>query len=966
MTIWIAPQAGEVERTLSAVGEPALRRLFFQELENPEWLAPLASLGVFSDPGVVETDEGVTAWPWPEGDYLRRVADEHPQEVAALLQRLTDSENPWVVRTLVDIAAALPVADLVKLVPGIAGIVRRGASRVDESRLAVIVERLLEADERKQARKLMDALFGPVSGGEEEMAFGTRTRIASSIDDYWYKELLGRLTSKIADLGIEGLKLSTGWLMRAVEIVTDGEEAQSMGIWRPSIEASDQNTGLYDIDDALVDLVRDVAASVSHDLASCEAVDFLNSRDDFLVRRIAVGLVATLAGSETCPEDVLAAGVAMLMDASLLDIDARPEYARLAESVAPRLSQTEADDWASFLLDGRWLPSEDRLRRMAAWAEGDPDAITDDDISKEKRRLVHRLLSGFSSVLSGRLADAFDELETEFGPVDHPRFSSYVESFTGPTSPLSAAELENMSTEEVLAYLREWTPDHMGSFGPSVEGLGRVLEGVVQQRPERYAELQIDLLSLKPTYARSIVEGWAKAVKNGYRPSRELWATLTRLARHERDERIADAQVNFDDDPRWRIAHGSLVRLATAIADVEQDWAQLQAAWHVLLPLTSHEDPTPEHEARYGGTNMDSLTLSLNTVRPAAIRGAMHILSALRRLEGADVSNEEVNQLRAEVLETLAAHVGPEADPSLAVAAAFGEGFGRLWNADESWVEHHQPALVEAAAQQRIEAREWADVVVSVALRSYAPNPAVLRMLRPALAVVLSRQYAQVTHLDGWRERRTAVENAGTQVIWCLGLGTISLDDPLVEELFSGSVSVEALSESLGHHGWQLTQIKGNADPEDPPAEFLERSRSLIEWRLEEARRGHGSFAELQQFHWWIKSGAFEASWWLPILDEVTAAEVVLDKTFLGEALAEASKTDAATTIRVFDRLIAVGEYWQRYDLIRHAPPIVAAALTTEDRTSRGLARSLMDRFAREGNLDVVAEIQRLAEPGPA
>src|SRR5258708_7482211 len=120
MSSWAVPEEAEVARTLSAGGEPALRRLFFNELENPEWLAPLAKRGVFADPGLVESQEGYRAWPWPEGDYLLRVAPERPAEVTALLKEVADSDNPWVQRALVEVAAVLPVADLAALVPAIA------------------------------------------------------------------------------------------------------------------------------------------------------------------------------------------------------------------------------------------------------------------------------------------------------------------------------------------------------------------------------------------------------------------------------------------------------------------------------------------------------------------------------------------------------------------------------------------------------------------------------------------------------------------------------------------------------------------------------------------------------------------------------------------------------------------------------------------------------------------------------
>src|SRR5690606_30022214 len=40
-----------------------------------------------------------------------------------------------------------------------------------------------------------------------------------------------------------------------------------------------------------------------------------------------------------------------------------------------------------------------------------------------------------------------------------------------------------------------------------------------------------------------------------------------------------------------------------------------EEVWPILERLAQNPDPTPEHESRYGGSNMDPATLSLNTVR---------------------------------------------------------------------------------------------------------------------------------------------------------------------------------------------------------------------------------------------------------------------------------------------------------------------------------------------------------------
>lgn len=953
MSSWAVPEEMEVAKTLSAVGEPTLRRLFFHELENPEWLEPLAQLGVFADPGIIETDDGYKAWPWPEGDYLRRIAPDRPVEVTLLLKKLTESNNPWVQRTLVEIAAAVPVAQAIQLVPGIVKLLASRPDRVDERQIANLVERLLDEGKLREARKLLGVLFSPIPGDEEEMALGSRRRISSPIDDYWYKELLARLAPRVASLGLDGLKLAVGWLLRAVEIRTTDLPEDSFGIWRPSIGPHSQNAGLYEIDDALIDTVRDVGVAVTRASGTREAIDFLNGRQSFLVRRI--GLEVSASSVEDGADEVMAVSYEMLLDDSLLGLDARPEYAHLARVLVPRLTNEELEEWTQFILRGSWLPTEESLRRVAAWPDNDPATTSSEEIDRERRRLTHRLLSAFRMVLSGELADKFAALVAEFGEASHPEFTSYVESFTGPTSPLPADTLKEMTAREIANYLTGWEPQPSHHLGPTVLGLARILETVVAADPARFEQLHGELVELKPPYVRAIVSGWGQAVKSGYRPSSELWGTLAQLANHKRIEIAPDGDVNFDDDPRWQWVHRSLVDLASAVINEDSELTQLEAVWRVLKPLTDHFDPTTAFEEEYGGNNMDPLTLSLNTVRPSALRGAIHLLTVL-----AGEASERALENRLDVLSRLSLHVGPSQDPSLAVAAVFGEGIGRIWNVDESWVAARWLGLTGDITSPEAVKRTWADVVVSVALRVYQPGPATLRMMRPTLQTVFSSQYSAYEHTAGWREQHSAVQAAAWHVMWTVAQGVIQLDDPLTTALFSGSVEVDVLSEALGHLGWQLMHIIGDKNREDPPPQFLDRARNLVEARLAAARKGKGLFAELSQFHWWIKSNAFEIDWWLPILAEITEHGVRVRSAFVGEALEKAAQRDSLTTIIIFERLIEETDYWRKYDLIQHAAKILSSALGSGDQGAAAKARMMMDSFAREGHLDVIDQIEQL------
>ena len=74
---------------------------------------------------------------------------------------------------------------------------------------------------------------------------------------------------------------------------------------------------------------------------------------------------------------------------------------------------------------------------------------------------------------------------------------------------------------------------------------------------------------------------------------------------------------------------------------------------------------------------MDALTLSLNTVRPVAIRALIRLV---HRFPGSFAS--------ADALAVIETHLG-DRDRSIAVAAAIGEGMARLYDSARPWLESH-------------------------------------------------------------------------------------------------------------------------------------------------------------------------------------------------------------------------------------------------------------------------------------
>ena len=93
--------------------------------------------------------------------------------------------------------------------------------------------------------------------------------------------------------------------------------------------------------------------------------------------------------------------------------------------------------------------------------------------------------------------------------------------------------------------------------------------------------------------------------------------------------------------------------------------------WDVLSSLADDPEPTPKHEQRYGGSNMDPATLSINTTRGNAMHAVVrYALWVRRHIELTSYRKEHIKQgfeEMPEVREILDYHLKPSHDPALAI-----------------------------------------------------------------------------------------------------------------------------------------------------------------------------------------------------------------------------------------------------------------------------------------------------------
>jgi len=558
----------------------------------------------------------------------------------------------------------------------------------------------------------------------------------------------------------------------------------------------------------------------------------------------------------------------------------------------------------------------------------------------------HRLLTAVGlDQLRGELRERLEALNQTEGVIDKPVERSIEIGAGGPDSPLTAVEMEGMSDETLLAHLAAWHPNPNDWHGPTHQGQGEILSESLASTPQRFIAHLDRVENLRPTYIRAVLRGWQLAVEADRAIPWEEALRLSRWAVRQNDQSAVEIEGHeFDDDDGFRntkfqVAHllGSSLRLIES-AQAAIPAALLEAATDILLELASY--PEPENEDERGKKNgSDPLTRSLNTVRPVAIRGLIYLVH--RRPEALSA---------AVALDRLAAHISP-GDPSLAVAAVFGEGTGRLYDGAKPWMLNHANALFggvgpSTPAQQ---------VALSTALAAYGYHPALLDLLREAMAVAIKEMNLD-DRVTGWTGMRSFSQLLGDWILLAAVTGKISVNDELLL-LWQGHADAKARGDVLGHLGWQMMHWT-SVEPDT-------MSRAVLAWesRVSFVREHPDDAAELADFYWYVRSGKFPTAWWLPRLLEVTELEPAF-KThgMIGEQLAAAAPDDPGMALAVLENLLrdtSAQSQMTHYDLDENAiPQVLAVALESGSAELASRADVLMNLLAAGGYLDLEERVK--------
>lgn len=920
---WRVPTEEEVAATLARIGGFQLRRIFYDRLANPEWIPLLDQHGALRRPPAPEAAEAQIWQPWPAGDYLVRMAPERPSEVRAILQRLVDDHASWHAKTKVlDAALAMPAEEAR---PMAAFIQRQLSGELDPGTgldVVTFIERLAAVGDCRPAMRLAQALLRP-RAVERNDGSGQRV-VRAGIDAYWYAEALQRVVVALAsDPRI--LPTVYAWL-REQQVTSDSwepdQEWDVSSVWRPSISDHAQNHLHYDIADALVDALRNLTLQQLESAADLEGTLAVLERDHLPVAmRIALYALSEQVGHR---EDALAIATERLLDRELLhDPWLHREYCQLATATLSKLTDAQFERWASLVDAGPQL-SDARLQRVEERLE--PGQTVEQALSEHATYWRHELLSAVGeSALRGRLREEHQALVAALGEIAHAGFRSWTWVSWGDETPLTAAQLSEMSPAEVVETLSTWHPD--AASRSTKDGLADALREAVEAKPADFVAVADQLLALGEPYRSRFLD----AVRKVSESSDVIdWHTFLQAV----DGLYATVEL-IDDRAKYACRQVcSAIENATSGEHSRIPAHLLSTAARIVAAFLT--DPEPSDGDNYGS---DHLGKALNSLRPVALRTLIRIARAAKL---ADATDDVV----PEVLKALEGCLVPR-DESLAVAASFGESLSLLMWLDSGWVRQRIPAMTTADP--------FGDVVLTTALTTNRTSQPLVDDLWGAIDSVLDRLADDRRVELGWRSDRSVAESIGDHLMTLLMWGVASPWPERVASFYS-RVSSETVASVLGHVGWRLVHTDA------PSSELLVRASAIWDERQAAVDAGLADAAQLAQFYWWVHSNKFPVSWWLPRLSHVADLIDFEGRSFVGEHLEASAQEFPGETIALIARLLQNDAHTlARHGLVRASPRVIARGLLSGTASVRQAARGLMDKLGEQGIVDMDIQVARAA-----
>ncbi|MEV4704648.1 hypothetical protein [Actinoplanes sp. NPDC049316] len=928
-----------VERAIQQISKRrANYDYFFKRLDSPEWVAPLANRGLFADPPQLEvTDEGVRALAWPPSEFLERVAAKDPDTVVDVALGI-ETDNERVHENLVGIAKRVPLSSGRPLIAKELEWLRR-RKHLYFSLPGAIVElaaKLAKEGEPQFAIDFVRELFRPPArdeGDEADPLAPIYDLKSDKISQWLYATLIDQAVEDLVHTAPSELINYLVSLVDEAALISYPRESERgedySQVWRPRLdsdERSDRNIFQASVT-ALRNAVKEArrAGIVSDELL----LDQLLRGRSRVLRRVA----ALALASEPAPERNENVARILVDREAFFAAEPSYEYRRL---MSRQFGYLDGADQRTIL---SWIEEGPDLNKVLESRAQRGESMTPSESARYSAVWRIRRLHLMGDQLPEEWKRRHLALVDEFGPAEFITSFEITMSF-GVKSPADAETLVGLSDDEILGLLQSFE-GHVDRWNePSPEGLARELNRLAEMDPDRVSRFAPQLSRLRPIYAQWALIG----ITSGLREGRQVaWRSLVPLLAS-----VAQMDVDRDEDARGDDDYGRWGWVKKEVAGVLEEGFQREESavpldlrfqcWDVLAKLCEDSDPTPEYEARYGGSNMDPVTLSLNTTRGRALRAVVSYALWVSRLveANAKAGNGPTGfRLMPEVRDVLARHLDVTVEPSQAIRAVYGQRFPWILLVDEDWASAAAPVIFPTNG----DASPLKDVAWTAYLLYCQPYNSCFRALRQQYETAVDRashDYGDSSWIGGGPA--TSAKKLGEHLVAFYLRGLLDLRDEggLLDRFFAN-----ALPETRKWAIEFLGRVLRDAD--DLQAETVAKAQAFWEWRKERLQheRPQHRDTEAAAISWWASSSRLEQEWRLSQIEFVLSLGVSPEPEFVTlAALADVAEQYPLRAVRALRTYLErIKEGWSIYAGRNEIRQILSRALEVKDPDAAEAAR---------------------------
>ncbi|MFN6197497.1 MAG: hypothetical protein ACK4YS_02725 [Aphanizomenon sp.] len=968
MKSWKKPTTQQIEQAIAMLIHPQQRIYFFNRLENPEWIEPLKGKGYFQNPPKIIEDasQGTVRFPmWPESRYLARMAKEKPQEVLEIVKKI-DTENSFVHEDFVDAALQMPSEQAVQLVPQIVTWIEKSIYSYSQfpEKVADLMIHLAKGGRKKQSLKLVITLLAVMRDSSfdnsDNNLYISSPKPQIRMDNWHYQEILQKYVPELVKLlGDEAWIRLVFLLNDAVKFSRSNAEIEedqnnlpiwedSSIYWRYAIEDHPRNFTHSDIREILLESVRDTAKQIleADPTKIRYIVQKLQERRWRIFHRIALYLIREYKN----------------LDPNLL-IETLVDYNRFTNT-----NHHEDYEYVNLLKENfDKLPLE-KQEQILNWIDNPPidwDWLDDTDKKSQwVRRWQQEKLTIIKDSLPISWQERYQQLVNEFGNLEISNiFSGGVSGVKvlGVESPKTDSELESMSIDELVSFLKKWQPKSTDIFEePSRSGLGFSLARLAEKNPERYSQIATHFQDLHTGYVSNLLRGLRQALNNQSKKQQEIkefdWVSVLSLCNWlaEKSTELNQSLLIYEEPQRnWIEPCRMVVDLVGVGLNIDTMGIPFDfrnQVWNILRLLTQHPDPTPERENEYHSSNNSYSELAINTVRGEAMHTVVRYALWIRRhFEQSPELEERLERgfdEMPEVRQLLDKHLNLDIEPSLAIRSVYGQWLPWLTLLDPLWANQSIRKIFPPDENlSNLRCAVWESYINFSGVYDN-----VFDLLHEEYRYVIEQintttiEPENLTHSD---------EGLAVHLMTFYWRGKLNLDEGGLLTRFFELASDKLRGYALEFMGRSLKNTENDIEPE-----ILNSLQLLWKNRLETACNSSepNSYAtELAAFGWWFGSAKFEDSWAISQIKQVLELVGKLDPDFLVlKRLAILADTMPKSVVECLELMIKKDKSeWGIYGWRNETKTILSKVIQSNSDQARKTAVDIIHDLGKRGNQEL-------------